>query len=94
MKLLTPPRRGMLHKALSEGCGMWTPVVLPVKNDPLPAGSGNGEESSAMADGMNPQGLFSAHQSQNKRSDKQDDENKEQDLGNLDGPGGDAGKTE
>lgn len=110
MKPANPPVRGTLHKALSEGCGMWAPVVVPVRkssqaerqvdqvdavsDDPLLAGSRSGEGSAATAAGINPQGLFSAHQSKNQRSDKQDDEYKEQDLCNLYSTCGDAGKTE
>ena len=67
MKPAIPPVRGTLHKALSEGCRMWTPVALPVDKSsqaahqveaitetPRLAGSGNAEESAATAAGINP----------------------------------------
>ena len=67
MKPAIPPVRSTLHKAWSEGCRMWAPMVLPVKkssqvadrvgavtNDPLPTGTGNDKESAATAAGINP----------------------------------------
>ena len=109
MKPVIPPLRGIVHKALSEGCSMWAPVVLPVGKSNLAEHQAevvkdatrivnsvsNVElESAATAAGKNPPDLFSAHQSKKQRNDKQDDEYKEQDLGNFDCAGGNAGKAE
>jgi len=63
-----PPGRGTLHKASSEGCNMWAPVVQPVrKSNPAahPVGtvmneaprlvdSGSDAESAATVAGVNP----------------------------------------
>lgn len=107
MKPANPPVRGTLHKASSKGCGMWTPVVQPVgasgqtecqadtvMENPRLACSRKAEVSAATAAGIKPHGLSSAHQSKDQRSDEQDNEHKEQNLCNLDGPCRDAGKTE
>ena len=67
MKPAIPPVRSTLHKAWSEGCRMWAPVVLPVEkssqaahqvgvvtNAPLLTSTGNDKESAATAAGINP----------------------------------------
>lgn len=107
MKPAIPPVRGALHKALSEGCCMWMPVVLPIgksglaahqvdapKDAPQGAGSGIGKGSAAKEVEVDSLDLFAAYQSYDQRSHKEDDEYEEQDLRNLDGTCGDAGKTE
>ncbi len=78
MKPAIPPVRGTLHRALSEGCSMWAPAVPQVGklsqaahqldaviDAPRLTGSGSDEESATTAAGVNPQGLFSAHQAKN-----------------------------
>ena len=67
MKPVIPPVRDALHKALSEGCSMWAPVVPPVEKANQAAdrvdsvmdgcrlpGSESDEESAATAAGINP----------------------------------------
>ena len=70
MKPVIPPVGGALHKALSEGCGMWSPalprigktnqaarqVEAQVVMDDAPplAESGSGETSAATAAGISP----------------------------------------
>jgi len=110
MKSGIPPVRGALHKALSEGCRMWAPVVPPIGKltqaghregmgidalraiEPVIEPVSHGELPAAIS-GFDSQILFPTHQSEEQRGKEQDDENKEQDLGNPDGAGGDAGKT-
>ena len=106
MKSWSQPVSGAWHKALSEGCSMWVPV-MPVIGESTQAAHRvdvgiealrvidpvNCDDLTAALGRIDPQLLFPTHQSEEQRGKEQDDENKEQDLGNPDGAGGDAGKT-
>lgn len=39
MKPMTPPIRGGVHLALSEGCGLWKPVLAPAEKTEKPTRS-------------------------------------------------------
>lgn len=94
-KSANPPVKGALHKALSKGCGTWTPVLPPVrKSGPEEcgidtvtdesglAGSRNDRESAdtgAAMAGVRLLGPSSVHMAETQRGDGEDDEAHDED---------------